>query len=128
MGELQAVGWVELLQNPSLCRASNDGFAAQPILRAGASRKKRQLPGYYRPALPVVAMNWGKIRTIAVSKVGHEYRTYFKDGIEQGAVELHLCSFSEALRAMTEHLSDEERKRLTVFRSNNTSRYEFEYE
>lgn len=56
------------------------------------------------------------------------YRTYTKDGIEQGAVELHLCSFSEALRAMTERLSDEERKRLTVFHSNNTGRYEFKYE
>jgi len=56
------------------------------------------------------------------------YRTYFKDGIEQGAIELHLCAFSEALRAMTGHLSDEERNRLTVFRSNSTHRYEFEYE
>ena len=56
------------------------------------------------------------------------YRTYIKDGIEQGAVELHLCSFSEALRAMTERLSDEERKRRTVFHLKNTGPYEFEYE
>ena len=56
------------------------------------------------------------------------YRPYFKDGIEQDAVELHLCSFSEALRAMTERLSDEERKRMTVYRSQYTDRYEFEYE
>ena len=55
------------------------------------------------------------------------YRTYFKNGIEQGAVELHLCSFSEALRAMSEHLSDEERECLTVFRSR-TGRYEFDYD
>jgi hypothetical protein len=44
-------------------------------------------------------------------------RAYFKDGIEQYAVELHLCSFSEALRAMTEHLNEEEPERLTAFRS-----------
>jgi hypothetical protein len=49
------------------------------------------------------------------------YRTYIKDGTEQGAVELHECSFSEALRAMTERLSDEERKRLTVYHSKNTA-------
>ena len=54
------------------------------------------------------------------------YRTYFKDNIEQGAVELHQCSFSEALRAMNERLSDAERK--AVFRSNYTARYEFDFE
>jgi hypothetical protein len=72
----------------------------------------------------------GEFERAASSRVkgNRVYRIYFKDGIELGAVELHLCSFSEALRAMTEHLSDEERKRLTVFRSNNTGRYEFEYE
>lgn len=71
----------------------------------------------------------GEFERAASSRVkgNRVYRTYFKDGIEQGAVELHLCSFSEALRAMTEHLSDEERERLTVFRSQ-AGRYEFEYE
>ncbi|MCK1636498.1 hypothetical protein IVA95_02555 [Bradyrhizobium sp. 157] len=72
----------------------------------------------------------GEFERAASSRVkgNRVYRTYFKDGIEQGAVELHLCSFSEALRAMTEHLTDEERERLTIFSSPYTGRYEFEYE
>ena len=53
------------------------------------------------------------------------YRTYFKDGIEQGAVELHQCSYSEALRAMNECLSAGER--LTVWRAGNAIRYEFDF-
>ncbi|MBR1169154.1 GIY-YIG nuclease family protein [Bradyrhizobium liaoningense] len=72
----------------------------------------------------------GEFERAASSRVkgNRVYRTYFKDGIEQGAVELHQCSFSEALRAMTEHLSEEERKRMTVFRSSNVDRYEFRHE
>lgn len=72
----------------------------------------------------------GEFERAASSRVRGKrvYRTYFKDGIEQGAVELHQCSFSEALRAMTEHLSEGERKSMTVYRSSNTGRYEFEYE
>jgi hypothetical protein len=54
------------------------------------------------------------------------YRTYMKDGIEQGAIELHQCAFSEALRAMTERLDDEER--LTAWTATRTLRYEFEQE
>lgn len=71
----------------------------------------------------------GEFERAASSRVrgSRVYRTYFKDGIEQGAVELHRCSFSEALRAMTEHLSEEELKRVTVFRSNNAGRYEFRH-
>lgn len=56
------------------------------------------------------------------------YRSYWKDDTLQSAVELHECSYREALRAMTEHLSDEDRARLTVYRSNQTHRYEFEFE
>jgi hypothetical protein len=72
----------------------------------------------------------GEFERAASSRVrgNRVYRSYFKDGIEQGAVELHQCSFSEALRAMTEHLSEEERKHMIVFRSNNASRYEFRHE
>ena len=71
----------------------------------------------------------GEFERAASDRVNGErgYRTYFKDGIEQGAVELHLCAFSEALRAMTQRLSDEERESLTVFHSH-AVRYEFEYE
>jgi hypothetical protein len=77
----------------------------------------------------VYVSHGGAFERAASSRVNGKrvYRMYTKDGIEQGAVELHLCSFSEALRAITEVLSDEERQRLTVFRSK-TGRYEFEYE
>src|SRR5436853_87202 len=49
-----AVGWVEPLRNPSLCRGGEDGFRyAQPILRAGNISGYRVRAEAARPGMTV---------------------------------------------------------------------------